>query len=34
MGINEDDTMRIFGMPHGATESAVIFTELLEDLRE
>jgi putative transposase len=34
MGITEDGTKRILGLRQGATENAVVCTELLEDLRE
>jgi putative transposase len=34
MGISEDGTKRILGLRQGATENAVVCTELLEDLRE
>jgi putative transposase len=34
MGISEDGTKRMLGLRQGATENAVVCTELLEDLRE
>jgi transposase-like protein len=34
MGITEDGTKRILRLRQGATENAVVCTELLEDLRE
>jgi putative transposase len=34
MGITEDGTKRILGLRQGATENAVVCTELLENLRE